>query len=659
MTHRLYTYALIILVQVIAISSSMAQQADYNFGDNYVYSNSVSTLLFTQTWGKQTGMNFVNTSTGVLMNNGAVWYTGNFQNDGTVGYDAAISHYPALSYFSGTATQTISGSGTTLFHNVSFQGVSFSLQQDITIDSLVDFDKGIVVSSQTSPQVPQNSVYMLENARCLNASDASFVDGFVYKTGNTAFTFPIGNGAYYRPAAVSAPSAPTDRFSARYIYGDPSAGGYSRTSKAGGVGVVSDKEYWIINRDAGSSSPQVTLTWDASKTSASVPTDLSKVQVVRWSGSQWISEGNVAATGTATQGTVTANVSGYGVFSLATLASKLKAVNDTLDVLQGASVNASVALNDTVSAGPNTWAVSVAPLHGTVSMQPNGTFTYSADLTYVGKDSLTYVLTDASGNSSQAKLFFNVLPLSGYLLVNKHSSVPTLQSDGTFTWNYYITLTNMHTQLIDSIHVEDDLSKVFPSPITFAVTGITATGNLQSNGLYDGVTRTDLLADVSSLAAQSRDSVTISLKVDPHEYVGPVYNQAVFDGTIGSLGYMGNILTDDETNTQSTAARRPTVTHIPVIEVLIPNGFSPNNDGINDAFVIVHSTNITVSLEISTRWGTRVYKNNDYQNDWEGKGTGSLLGSKLLDGTYYYLVTTTNKTTKEVKKYTGFVTLRR
>lgn len=638
----------------------MAQEGDCNFGSNYVYSNSVSTLLFTQTWGKQTGMNFVNTSQGVLMNNGAIWYTGNFQNDGTVGYDAAISHYPGLSYFSGTTAQTISGSGATLFHNVSFQGVSFSLQQDITIDSLVDFDRGVVISSQTSPQIPQNSVYMLLNGKSLNASDASFVDGFVYKTGNAAFTFPIGNGGYYRSASISAPTVPTDRFCARYIYGDPSAGGYSRASKAAGVGVVSDKEYWIINRDASTtSSPQVTLSWDVSKTSASMPTDLNKVQVVRWNGIQWINEGNVGFTGAAMQGSVTANVSGYGVFSLATLAARLVAVNDTINVLQGASVNASVALNDTVSAGTNTWMMSIAPLHGTVAMQKSGAFTYTADITYVGKDSLTYVLTDAAANSSVAKVFFNVLPLSGYLLVNKHSGVPVLQSDGTFTWNYYITLTNMHTQLIDSIHVEDDLSKVFPSPITFSVTGIKATGNLQSNGLYDGVVRTDLLADVSSLAAQSKDSVTISLKVDPHEYVGPVYNQAVFDGTIGSLGYMGNILTDDETNTQSTAARRPTVTHIPVIEVMIPNGFSPNNDGVNDAFVIVHASNITVSLEISTRWGTRVYKNNDYQNDWEGRGTGSLLGSNLLDGTYYYLVTTTNKTTKEVKKYSGFVTLKR
>jgi gliding motility-associated-like protein len=269
------------------------------------------------------------------------------------------------------------------------------------------------------------------------------------------------------------------------------------------------------------------------------------------------------------------------------------------------------------------------------------------------------MLADASGSSSSATATITIQPISGYLLVNKHSSEPVLQGDGTFIWKYFISMTNVQTSPIDNVHVTDDLSKVFASPISFTVTGITATGNLNANTLYDGVNHTNLLVDVSSLAANTKDSVTIELKVDPHEYVGPVYNQAEFDGTLGVLGMVSNVLSDDPANTGSTAARRPTVTNIPLIDIKIPNAFSPNNDGFNDTFVINTSSDVQVSLEVFNRWGAQVYKNKSYQNEWDGKGTGTLLGSNLSEGTYYYTVETTHKITHEVKKYSGFITLKR
>ena len=649
------------VLQLLAITVIHAQTTtgEYNNGNSYILPNSPSSTLFTQTWGKQTGLDFVNGTSGIIINNGAVWYTGNFQNNGSVSYDRTLTHYPALSYFSGTTAQTISGTGSTLFHNVSFQGNSFNLQQDIHIDSLIDFESGIITSSQTSLVVPTNSVLMLAGSSWLNASDACFVDGFVQKTGNTAFTFPIGNRGYYRSASLAAPVTATDVFSARYLYADPSSAGYERIVKGIGVGVVSNKEYWIIERTTGSSTPSVTLTWNTGKTSASVPTDLSKVQVVRWNGTQWISEGNVSTTGDATAGSVTANVTGYGVFTLASVVSKVIALNDLYTMVQNSSLNGSVALNDTVTGGVNNWSETVNPQHGSLTMQTNGAFTYTPNADYNGTDSFIYILTDAFGNSSSAKATITIKPISGYLFVNKHSSEPVLQGDGTFTWKYFITLANVQTTPIDSVHVTDDLSKVFASPITFAVTSITATGNLNANGLYDGTNHTNLLLDVSSLAANTKDSVTIELKVDPHEYVGKVYNQAEFDGTMGVLGVVSNLLTDDPANTSSTATRRPTETSIPLIEIKIPNAFSPNHDGFNDTFVINTSSDLLVSFEVFNRWGARVYKNSSYQNEWDGKGTGTLLGSDLPEGTYYYVVETTHQITHELKKYSGFITLKR
>jgi gliding motility-associated-like protein len=77
-----------------------------------------------------------------------------------------------------------------------------------------------------------------------------------------------------------------------------------------------------------------------------------------------------------------------------------------------------------------------------------------------------------------------------------------------------------------------------------------------------------------------------------------------------------------------------------IVEVFIPEGFSPNNDGTYDKFVIAHSSSKSVDLKVFDRWGALVFESNNYQNDWEGTSTiGTLInGNELPEGTYYYLV---------------------
>ena len=79
----------------------------------------------------------------------------------------------------------------------------------------------------------------------------------------------------------------------------------------------------------------------------------------------------------------------------------------------------------------------------------------------------------------------------------------------------------------------------------------------------------------------------------------------------------------------------------------------------DDRFEIVRPTNTIISLEIFNRWGNAVYTSVDYKNDWRGKGSGNFLGQDVPDGTYYYIVNATNKTTNQVRNYVGFITLKR
>jgi len=656
MGKTIYPFMLFVLLLFLPLGAN-SQTADNNIGNVWVYSaaNKFSTI------------NHINSATGIEKNNGTIYYLKNFDNEGIVNYDNTLSVNPGQSRFEGSVQQVISGAGTTRFYSVLFTNQlitgAITLQQNIHVVSLADYTNGIVTAVQATPETMANMVIMEAGSSVANVSDKSFEDGFVQKAGNSAFTFPIGNGGYYRPASISAPALATDTFSARFIAIDPDNAGYTRSSKDADAGVVSSTEYWVVKRTHGTSTPQVTLSWDVTKTSdpqLSYP----NVEVVRWNGTEWISQGNVATTGTASAGTVTANVTGYGIFTLASTSTITivlpKAVNDTITVAEDAAYTGSVATNDTPgSAGGNVWSVTTNPAQGTVTMSNNGDYIYTPAAGYTGGDSFTYTLTDANGNTSTAKVIITVKPVSNFLLVNKRATSPIMNSDGTFSWQYTIVLTNKQSVKIDSISVTDDLTKVFGSPITFSVTGILASGNLVSNGLYNGSTYTNTLSSIqdSWLAANSKDSVIIEVKVDSHGFTGKVYNQASFDGESAAMGKVTDILSDDPSNTEGTYPR-PTVTVIPEV-LVIPDAFSPNGDYIDDYFVIKHSDGLKLNIQIFNRWGERVYRSADYQNNWDGKGVDNFLGKDLPEGTYYYVLVTTNSDSGDVKKYSGYITLRR
>jgi large repetitive protein len=74
-------------------------------------------------------------------------------------------------------------------------------------------------------------------------------------------------------------------------------------------------------------------------------------------------------------------------------------------------------------------------------------------------------------------------------------------------------------------------------------------------------------------------------------------------------------------------------------DATIPEGFSPNGDGVNDFFTINNTTGKKIELLIYNRWGNLVYESNDYKNTFDGKAnSGIIIGSELPDGTYFYIV---------------------
>ena len=82
-----------------------------------------------------------------------------------------------------------------------------------------------------------------------------------------------------------------------------------------------------------------------------------------------------------------------------------------------------------------------------------------------------------------------------------------------------------------------------------------------------------------------------------------------------------------------------------VPELNVPNIITPNNDNLNDVFVLPVSQR-GGKLEIFNRWGNKVQEFNNYQNTWAGAGQP--------DGVYYYYITDAGG-----KKSKGWVEVRR
>lgn len=89
------------------------------------------------------------------------------------------------------------------------------------------------------------------------------------------------------------------------------------------------------------------------------------------------------------------------------------------------------------------------------------------------------------------------------------------------------------------------------------------------------------------------------------------------------------------------SSKAPVIVKVESCETVIPNVISPNNDGKNEYFVILGNVPNS-KLEIYNRWGTRVFIEGNYNNNWNGDG--------LSDSIYYYIYSKNND-----KEYAGWV----
>ncbi|MFI5148840.1 MAG: ice-binding family protein [Bacteroidia bacterium] len=196
--------------------------------------------------------------------------------------------------------------------------------------------------------------------------------------------------------------------------------------------------------------------------------------------------------------------------------------------------------------------------------------------------------------------------------------------------------------LVTDLSILKTVDNAYPAVGHNVVFTITATNNGPSNA--SGVAVNDVLQSgyvfVSATATAGSYSPstgvwTIGNMNNGVSDVLTITATVVADGNyINTAIIYGNETDGDMTNNTWTVSTIPT-------DFFIPEGFSPNGDGINDLFAIrgldIYPNN---AFGVFNRWGDQVFAASPYANDWDGKSQSGIRvgGNDLPAGTYFYIL---------------------
>lgn len=222
------------------------------------------------------------------------------------------------------------------------------------------------------------------------------------------------------------------------------------------------------------------------------------------------------------------------------------------------------------------------PTHGTVSVNSDNTIKYIPDLSYHGSDFFTYKVCNNDDSCDEAEV---------EILVDDINHFPIAVND---------TVDYLHgTEVAVDVLKNDIVTGDFPISVSIEI-------------------------DLKNGEAYFNDEHFLELSYE-RKFAGR-----------DSLKYR----LCDADNDCSSAWVMIHVKHDINTEFLIPEGFSPNGDGINDTFYVPDfSTYQNISLSVIDSWGNLAYQTNNYTNDWDGiANEGKYKGKLVPAGNYYYII---------------------
>ena len=345
------------------------------------------------------------------------------------------------------------------------------------------------------------------------------------------------------------------------------------------------------------------------------------------------------------------------------------AFDDALTTDYNTSGTVLVLNNDTDVDGNNTIdkatiVVKTQPLNGRITIDPlTGLVTYTPNPGFQGTDVFTYTVKDnfgAESNEATVNIVVRPQPDPTTIGLAKALTSRIRNLDGSYDLIYTFNVVNFgDVENIYNIALNDDLKTTFKNN-TVVVKRVTATGTLSANNNYNGNTDINMLLPTSYLVALAKEQVVLEINVSLSQGEGTFNNSAIVSGLNTKDGSpVSDQSTDgliaDPNSPKDVSPAIPTPVVLNEEDLFIPGGFSPNNDGINDFFVIENGSRYQINLEIFNRWGNRIYRSVNYKNEWNGKTTeGIHVGDDVPTGTYYYVIKIDG-----VNKYVGHLTVSR
>ena len=139
--------------------------------------------------------------------------------------------------------------------------------------------------------------------------------------------------------------------------------------------------------------------------------------------------------------------------------------------------------------------------------------------TLSGLISGTYQLiwTVSNGNCTVSTSEVTVVVSNCEIAIAKSTGTPVQQADGSYNITLTFKVQNTGNAALSSVAVEDNLTLTFPSPKTWTVNSLVASGTLVANGIgaggFNGNSNQQLLANTSSLAVGVTETITLVLNV--------------------------------------------------------------------------------------------------------------------------------------------------
>jgi hypothetical protein len=260
---------LLYLMTVISCTSASAQF--YNNGTFFV---GTSGVLFINS-------SYTNTAAADYQNNGTVYITGNLVNN-----QASMPAGTGRTYFNGLSTQTLSGAQPFRTQNSNIDNESGLVLAnrlaigDTTVGPLT-FTEGMITTGTST-----EDVYFYPGSSYTGFDSLHGVIGYVTKSGNTPFDFPLSTGTHPADLLLTGLTGDAD-FQVLYT-----GSGYGQYSTDGTLVIngVFGGEWWNVSRTAGAADAQVTLKWDDARKPL-MHSDPGGLVVAHFTGGNWTDAG--------------------------------------------------------------------------------------------------------------------------------------------------------------------------------------------------------------------------------------------------------------------------------------------------------------------------------------------------------------------------------